>query len=54
MAKDNKLLGRFSLDGLPPLPRGVPQIEVSFEIDADGLVKVTAKDKATCINNYNI
>lgn len=47
MANDNKLLGRFRLDGLPPLPRGVPQIEVTFDIDANGIVKVTAKDKAT-------
>jgi molecular chaperone DnaK len=47
MASDNKLLGRFRLDGLPPLPRGVPQIEVTFDIDANGIVKVTAKDKAT-------
>lgn len=47
MANDNKLLGRFRLDGLPPLPRGVPQIEVTFDIDANGIVKVSAKDKAT-------
>jgi len=47
MASDNKLLGRFRLDGLPPLPRGVPQIEVTFDIDANGIVKVSAKDKAT-------
>eukprot|EP00026_Physarum_polycephalum_P000820 Phypoly_transcript_00821.p1 GENE.Phypoly_transcript_00821~~Phypoly_transcript_00821.p1 ORF type:complete len:552 (-),score=108.75 Phypoly_transcript_00821:336-1991(-) len=47
MAADNQMLGRFTLDGLPPLQRGVPQIEVTFEIDADGLTKVTAKDKAT-------
>jgi len=47
MANDNKLLGRFSLYGLPPLPKGVPQIEVTFDIDANGIVKVTAKDKAT-------
>ena len=47
MAADNKLLGRFSLHGLPPLPKGVPQIEVTFDIDANGIVKVSAKDKAT-------
>ncbi len=47
MAKDNKTIGRFHLDGIPPAPRGVPQIEVSFDIDANGLLKVSAKDKAT-------
>lgn len=47
MAADNKSLGRFVLDGVPPAPRGVPQIEVSFDIDASGILKVTAKDKAT-------
>lgn len=47
MAKDNKLLGSFRLDGIPPAPRGVPQIEVSFDIDANGIVNVSAKDKAT-------
>jgi len=47
MANDNKLLARFSLYGLPPLPKGVPQIEVTFDIDANGIVKVSAKDKAT-------
>jgi molecular chaperone DnaK len=47
MAADNKLLGTFNLDGIPPAPRGVPQIEVSFDIDANGIVKVTARDKAT-------
>jgi len=46
-AKDNKSLGRFILDGIPPAPRGIPQIEVSFDIDANGILKVTAKDKAT-------
>src|SRR5205823_5702569 len=46
-ARDNKLLGRFHLDGLPPAPRGVPQVEVSFDIDANGIVNVHAKDKAT-------
>lgn len=47
MAADNKTLGRFILDGLPPAPRGVPQIEVTFDIDANGILNVTAKDKAT-------
>ncbi len=47
MAKDNKSIGRFHLDGLPPAPRGVPQIEVIFDIDANGIIHVTAKDKAT-------
>jgi molecular chaperone DnaK len=47
MAKDNKSLGRFILEGIPPAPRGVPQIEVSFDLDANGILTVTAKDKAT-------
>ncbi len=47
MAKDNKSLGRFILDGIPPAPRGVPQIEVTFDVDANGILNVTAKDKAT-------
>ncbi len=47
MAADNKLLGQFDLVGIPPAPRGVPQIEVIFDIDANGIVSVTAKDKAT-------
>lgn len=47
MASQNKTLGRFSLDGIPPAPRGVPQIEVTFDIDANGIVNVSAKDKAT-------
>src|SRR4029079_4236351 len=46
-AKDNKLLGQFRLDGIPPAPRGVPQVEVSFDIDANGIVHVSAKDKAS-------
>lgn len=46
-AADNKSLGRFILDGIPPAPRGIPQIEVSFDIDANGILSVTAKDKAT-------
>ncbi|GJD99995.1 molecular chaperone DnaK [Methylobacterium isbiliense] len=47
MAADNKLLGQFDLVGIPPAPRGLPQIEVTFDIDANGIVNVTAKDKAT-------
>jgi molecular chaperone DnaK len=47
MAADNKLLGNFDLQGIPPAPRGVPQIEVTFDIDANGIVSVSAKDKAT-------
>ncbi|HNB50201.1 MAG TPA: molecular chaperone DnaK, partial [Chitinophagales bacterium] len=47
MAKDNKSLGRFHLDSIPPAPRGVPQIEVTFDIDANGILSVTAKDKGT-------
>jgi len=47
MAADNKSLGRFMLDGIPPAPRGVPQVEVKFDLDANGILNVTAKDKAT-------
>ena len=47
MAKDNRTLGRFHLDGIPPAPRGVPQIEVTFDIDANGILNVSAKDKGT-------
>ncbi|PIV25816.1 MAG: molecular chaperone DnaK, partial [Anaerolineae bacterium CG03_land_8_20_14_0_80_58_20] len=47
MAADNKSLGKFTLDGIPPAPRGVPQIEVTFDVDANGILKVSAKDKAT-------
>ncbi|TRX71901.1 molecular chaperone DnaK [Carboxylicivirga sp. M1479] len=47
MAKDNKTIGRFHLDGIPPAPRATPQIEVTFDIDANGILHVTAKDKAT-------
>jgi molecular chaperone DnaK len=47
MAADNKTLARFILDGIPPAPRGVPQIEVTFDIDANGILNVTAKDKAS-------
>ncbi len=47
MAADNKILGQFDLIGIPPAPRGVPQIEVTFDIDANGIVNVSAKDKGT-------
>jgi molecular chaperone DnaK len=47
MARDNRTIGRFHLDGIPSAPRGVPQIEVAFDIDANGILSVTAKDKAT-------
>jgi molecular chaperone DnaK len=47
LAKDNKSLGTFRLDGIPPAPRGIPQIEVTFDIDANGILSVTARDKAT-------
>jgi molecular chaperone DnaK len=47
MARDNRTLGRFHLDGLPPAPRGVPQVEVTFDIDANGILNVSARDKAT-------
>jgi molecular chaperone DnaK len=47
MAANNKSLGKFTLSGIPPAPRGVPQIEVTFDIDADGILKVNATDKAT-------
>jgi molecular chaperone DnaK len=47
MARDNRTIGQFNLDGLPPAPRGVPQIEVTFDIDANGILNVSAKDKAT-------
>src|SRR6185369_12872302 len=47
MAKDNKEIGRFDLTDIPPAPRGTPQIEVSFNIDADGILQVSAKDKQT-------
>jgi molecular chaperone DnaK len=47
MAKDNRTIGQFTLDGIPPAPRGVPQIEVTFDIDANGILQVSAKDKAT-------
>jgi heat shock protein 5 len=47
MTKDNHVLGKFDLTGIPPAPRGVPQIEVTFEIDVNGILKVTAEDKGT-------
>lgn len=47
LTKDNNLLGKFELSGIPPAPRGVPQIEVTFEIDANGIMKVGAADKGT-------
>jgi molecular chaperone DnaK len=47
MARDNRTLGKFHLDGIPPAPRGVPQIEVTFDIDANGIVNVQAKDRGT-------
>jgi molecular chaperone DnaK len=47
MAKDNRAVGRFILDGIPPAQRGVPQIEVTFDIDANGMLNVSAKDKGT-------
>jgi molecular chaperone DnaK len=47
MAKDNRTIGQFNLDGIPPAPRGVPQIEVTFDIDANGIIHVSSKDKAT-------
>lgn len=47
MATDNKTLGRFILDGIPPSPRGIPQVEVTLDIDANGILNVSAKDKAT-------
>ena len=52
MTKDNHLLGKFDLTGIPPAPRGVPQIEVTFEIDVNGILKVTAEDKGTGSKNH--
>lgn len=46
MTKDNHLLGQFNLDGIPPMPRGQPQIEVTYDIDADGILNVTAVEKS--------
>merc|ERR1711963_722270 len=51
MTKDNNLLGKFHLDGIPPAPRGVPQIEVTFDIDANGILNVNAQDKSTGKSN---
>merc|ERR1712085_22328 len=47
MTKDNNLLGKFELSGIPPAPRGVPQIEVTFDVDANGILNVSAQDKST-------
>lgn len=47
LTKDNHLLGKFNLEGIPPAPRGVPQIEVTFDIDANGIMNVSAEDKGT-------
>ena len=47
LTRDNKLIGNFTLSGIPPAPKGVPQIEVTFDIDTDGIIKVSARDKAT-------
>merc|ERR1719231_1521431 len=51
MTKDNNILGKFHLDGIPPAPRGVPQIEVTFDIDANGILNVSAQDKSTGKSN---
>merc|ERR1719378_453934 len=51
MTKDNNLLGKFHLDGIPPAPRGVPQVEVTFDIDANGILNVSAQDKSTGKSN---
>jgi len=55
MTKDNRSLGKFNLEGIPPAPRGVPQIEVTFDIDANGILNVSAADKSTgnSKKNYN-
>ena len=47
MARDNRSIGKFHLDGIPPAPQGVPQVEVKFDIDANGILNVSAKDKGT-------
>jgi hypothetical protein len=53
MTKDNHLLGKFNLEGIPPAPRGTPQIEVTFDIDANGIMNVSASEKATGkVSNY--
>jgi len=54
MTKDNNLLGKFDLGGIPPAPRGVPQIEVTFDIDSNGIMNVTAQDKANSSNKNTI
>jgi len=51
MSKDNNLLGNFELSGIPPMPRGVPKVEVTFEVDANGIMNVTAKDETTGKSN---
>ena len=51
MTKDNNMLGKFELQGIPPAPRGVPQIDVTFDIDANGILNVSAKDKNTGKDN---
>jgi len=51
MSKDNNLLGNFELSGIPPMPRGTPKIEVTFEVDANGIMNVTAKDETTGKSN---
>ena len=53
MAQDNRTLGRFHLDGIPPAPRGIPQIEVTFDIDANGILHVTAKEKEPVKNRVS-
>jgi len=55
MTKDNNLLGKFELSGIPPAPRGVPKIEVTFEVDSNGIMNVSAKDQTTnkVEKNYN-
>lgn len=52
LTKDNNHLGKFELSGIPPAPRGVPQIEVTFEVNADGIMKVAAADKGTCVDLF--
>ena len=54
MATDNKMLGQFELEGIPPAPRGLPQIEVTFDIDANGIVHVSAKDKVGSLPSCHV
>ena len=54
LARDNKSLGRFRLEGIPPAPRGVPQIEVTFDIDANGILNVTARDQASGLSKEEV